>query len=246
MSKRQEIRDRRRREKTRNRIIVIGIILIGALFITYAIISGVRTAQSASATQDAANGDPIQVTPRAYTAQVNGTSMGDPNAPVKLVAYEDFRCSSCLYYTQNIEPGIITNYVETGKVYYTYKVFIVIDGNDGSDASNRAANAALCAAEQNKFWEYHDILYANQVTESAQWFTDPRLVKMAQDVGLDMTKFNQCFSSHKYQTQITQDQLAAQKLGVTGTPSFTINGKLISYNQQTDIINQINAAVSGK
>ena len=89
--------------------------------------------------------------------------LGDPNAPVKVDVYEDFRCSACLYYTQNVEPQIIQNYVETGKVYYTYHFFIVIDGNDGTDASYRSANAALCAGEQGHFWDYHDTLYANQI-----------------------------------------------------------------------------------
>ncbi len=244
MSKRQEIRDRRRKEKVRNRIIVIGLIILGALFITYAIISGLKTAQTANATQAAANGTPIQITPRTFTAKVDGTHLGDSNAPVKVDAYEDFRCSSCLYYTQNIEPTIIQNYVDTGKVYYTYKVFIVIDGNDGSDASYRAANAALCAAEQNKFWDYHDILYANQVTESAQWFTDPRLVQMAQDIGLDMTKFNQCYSAKKYASQIQQDISEGTSLKVTGTPGIFVNGKFVS--DPTTTAQAIDAALAGK
>jgi len=70
---------------------------------------------------------------------------------------------------------------------YTFHSFIVIDGNDGSDASYRSANAAMCAAEQGHFWDYHDTLYANQVSESASLFTDERLTTMAQNLNLDMT-----------------------------------------------------------
>ncbi len=245
MSKRQEIRERHRRQRARNRYIVFGLVVIAAAFITFALVlPGVKTAQEAAATQTIANGNPIVVTPRAFTVKVDGVHLGDPNAPVKLVAYEDFRCSICLNYTQTIEPTIIQNYVDTGKVYYTYAFFIVIDGNDGADASRRAANASLCAAAQNKFWPYHDTLYANQITESADWFTDPRLVKMAQDVGLDMTAFNQCYQAKKYDSTISTDINQATALHATGTPTIVVNGSVVQdYTQTTQAID---AALAGK
>ena len=159
-------------------------------------------------------------------------------------AYEDFRCSACLYFTQNIEPQIIQNYVETGKVYYTYHFFIVIDGNDGTDASTRSANAALCANEQGHFWDYHDTLYANQITESASLFTDPRLVTMAQNLKLDMTAFNQCYQAKKYAGVVQTDIAQGQKLNITGTPSVFVNGTLVSNVSQTT--QAIDTALTGK
>ncbi len=184
MSKRQEIRERRRREQVRNRIIVIGLVVVGALLVTFVLIMpSINTATTAAnATKTAENATPLPVVtiaPRVWNTQVDGVHLGDPNAPVKVDAYEDFRCSACMYFSQNDEPQIIQNYVETGKAYLTYHFFIVIDNNDGTDASYRSANAALCASEQNRFWDYHDTLYANQITESASLFTDARLIKMA-------------------------------------------------------------------
>lgn len=245
MSKRQEIRERRRKQQVRNRFIVIGMVVAGAALVTFALVlPGIKVAQNANATQTAANGDPIVVTPRAFTVKVDGVNLGDPNAPVKVVAYEDFRCSSCLSFTENIEPNIIKNYVDTGKVYYTYAFFLVIDGNDGADASRRAANAAMCAAEQNKFWPYHDTLYANQITESADWFTDTRLTKMAQNVGLDMTAFTQCYQAKKYDAQVVKDMNQAVALKATGTPSVYVNG---TYVQDVSLITQaIDTALAGK
>jgi protein-disulfide isomerase len=249
MSKRQEIRERRRREQIRNRIIVIVLVVAGVLLVTFALIlpslNSARTA--ASATQTAQNATPapvITITPRVFNTTVNGQHLGDPNAPVKLDAYEDFRCSACLFYTQNIEPQVIQNYVETGKVYFTYHFFIVIDGNDGSDASYRAANAALCAGEQNHFWDYHDTLYANQITESASFFTDARLVTMAENLKLDMTAFNQCYQAKKYASVIQADMSQGQTLNITGTPSVFVNGKLVSDVTQTT--QAIDAALAGK
>jgi protein-disulfide isomerase len=248
MSQRQEIRQRRQRERMRNRILVILLVVIGALFIALAlVIPSINNARdAASATQTAENATPIPVitiVPRAFNTAVNGPHLGDPNALVKVDVYEDFRCSGCLYFTQNIEPEIISTYVETRKVYYTYHTFIVIDGNDGSDASQRSANAALCANEQGKFWDYHDTLYANQLSESASLFTDARLVKMAENLQLDMAAFNSCYQAKKYTKDIQADLAAAVSLNLTGTPSILVNGQLTSMNNVTSAID---TALAGK
>jgi protein-disulfide isomerase len=249
MSKRQEIRDRRRREQIRNRVIVILIVVAGALLVTFALIlPSINTATAAAhATQTAANATPIPVitvTPRVFTSKVDGVHLGDPNAPVKVDAYEDFRCSACLYYSQNVEPQIIQTYVDSGKVYYTFHFYQVIDGNDGSDASYRSANAALCADEQGHFWDYHDTLYANQINESATLYTDARLVTMAENLKLDMTAFNQCYQAKKYASVISNDGAKAQSLGVTGTPSIFVDGTLVSNFSQT--AQAIDTALAGK
>jgi protein-disulfide isomerase len=249
MSKRQEIRERHRREQVRNRIIVIVLVVLGALLVTFALIlpSLNNARNAASATQAAANATPIPVvtiTPRVFNTTVNGQHLGDPNAPVKVDVYEDFRCSACLFYTQNIEPLVLKNYIETGKVYYTYRFFIVIDGNDGTDASYRSANAALCASEQGHFWDYHDTLYANQITEDASLFTDARLVTMAENLKLDMTAFNQCYQAKKYASVVQADITQAENLKVNGTPSIFVNGALVSDFRQT--IQAIDTALAGK
>jgi protein-disulfide isomerase len=249
MSKRTEIRERRRREQIRNRIIVIVLVVVGALLVTFALIlPSLNTARTAaSATQTAANATPVPVitiTPRVFNTTVNNNHLGDPNAPVKVDTYEDFRCSACLYYTQNVEPLVIQNYVEMGKVYYTYHFFIVIDGNDGKDASYRAANAALCAGEQGHFWDYHDTLYANQLSESASLFTDARLESMAENLKLNMTAFNQCYQAKKYASVVQNDIAQGQKLNITGTPSVFVNGNLVANISQTT--QTIDTALAGK
>ncbi len=244
MSKRQEIRERRQRERNRNRILVIGLVAAGALLIAFAFIRPLIL--SSQATANATQMPVIAITPRAFTTTVNGVHLGDPSAPVKVDVYEDFRCSICLYYSQNFEPQIIQTYVDTGKVYYTFHSFIVIDGNDGSDASYRSANAALCASEQGRFWDYHDTLFANQVTEEASYFTDPRLVSMAQNLTLNMTAFNQCFQAKKYASDIQADNSQARTLNLTGTPSILVNGKLLQIQTFNDVSTAIDAALAGK
>lgn len=246
MSKRQEIRQRRQRERTRNRILVISLVAAGALLVAFAFIRPL--VKKTQATANATQAPVISITPMAINTQVNGVHLGDPNAPVKVDVYADFRCSACRYYTLNDESKIIQTYVDTGKVYYTYYSFIIIDGSDGTDASYRAANAAMCAADQGRFWDYHDILYTNQVTEDASLFTDERLVSMAQNLNLDMTAFNQCYQAKKYASDINNDTSQAHSLGLTYTPSILVDGTLVQVQQSffDDISTAIEAALAGK
>jgi protein-disulfide isomerase len=249
MSKRQEIRARRRRDQIRNRILIILLVVMGALLVSFALIlpSINNATAAADATKTAANFTPppvVTITPRVFNTKVDGVHLGDPNAPVKVDEYADFRCSACLFFTQQIFPQILQNYVETGKVYYTYHFYIVIDNYDTSGASYRSANAALCANEQNRFWDYHDTLYANQITEDAYLFTDARLATMAENLKLDMTAFNTCLQNKKFDSFVQKDISQAQSLNVTGTPSIFVNGTLVSKFQQT--IQAIDAALAGK
>jgi len=217
MSKRQEVRERRRREESRKRLIAIGMVAAGVLLIFFLLI--------APALKSTDPGNIIQITPAAHTAPVNKTSMGDPNAKVKLDVWEDFQCSGCLSYTKNLEPQILQAYVDTGKIYYTFHFYPFIDGGQGE--SHDAANAAMCAAAQERFWDYHQILFANWIGENAGSYTQARLVAFAQNIGLDMTAFNQCFKDKTYADQIQQDVLAGTKLGVPPTPAIFVNGQMV-------------------
>ena len=161
--------------------------------------------------------------------QVQGTSMGDPNALVVVMAYGDFQCGGCGFYSQSIEPSIIIQYVATGKAYYTFVPFSFLDEIPGAvgDESKHAAEAAYCASEQDKFWDYHDILFANQAPENSGGFSDDRLAGMAAAIGLNVTQFNVCYSSHKYQQRVLNDEIASYGTGITAVPSFIVNGKLV-------------------
>jgi protein-disulfide isomerase len=234
MSKRQEIRQRRQKERTRNRVLVISLVAVGALLIASALIlPGISKNKTPV----------IAVTPKAIYSQENGSHLGDPNAPVKVDIFEDFRCSGCLYYHLNIEPQIIQTYVITGKVYYSFHSYLIIDINDGSDASYRSINAALCAGEQGRFWDFHDTLFANQVTESASLFTDERLNTMAQNLKLDMSAFNQCYKAKRFASEIQDDMTQAQTLQLRGTPSALVNGTLVQVDQ---LASAIDTALAGK
>ena len=249
MSKRREIRSRRQRERTRNRILVILLVATGGLLVVFALIRpGIQKATSTPS----ANETPIVViTPRAVNAPMSETSMGDPNAKVKMDVWEDFQCSGCMYYSTKLEPQIVQTFIDTGKIFYTFHFIPFIDGGTGE--SHQAANAAMCATEQGRFWDYHDMLFANWTGENAGDYTDSRLVAYAKQLGLDMAAFNTCFEANAYANHISQDAQAGSDKGVPPTPGIFVNGKKVDSSQGEnyipsleDISSAINTALMGK
>ena len=89
--------------------------------------------------------------------------------------------------------------------------------------ATKAHEAARCANEQSKFWAYHDKLFASPPKSSLEIFKG-----LAKEVGLDMGRFQACFDSGKYQAAVKKDMEEGQRAGVTGTPAFFINGRLVS------------------
>jgi protein-disulfide isomerase len=175
-------------------------------------------------------GEVIPITPRALP-QANATSLGDTNAPVLVEVWSDFQCPACRIFAEEIEPLVVDNYVTSGKARYFYRQYPFIDDSSIIKESDQAANASMCAADQNRFWDYHDILFANWNGENAGAFADKRLVAFAQALGLDMNKFNACFQANTFKAQINQDLQAGTNAGVTGTPSVFVDGLLLSPGQ---------------
>ncbi|MDE3089284.1 MAG: thioredoxin domain-containing protein [Chloroflexota bacterium] len=115
-------------------------------------------------------------------------------------------------------------YVKTGKVKFTYKYFPVLDRSDEGE-SHWAAQAAECANEQGKFWEYHDKLFIKWLGENVGMYQKRLLKKYAADLKLNTAQFNACLDTAKYAAVVQADIEEGVKLGVGGTPSFFINDK---------------------
>jgi protein-disulfide isomerase len=185
-------------------------------------------------------------TPTFHKASItNGLTMGDANTPVKVVEFADFQCPGCGSYWTNQETTIVKNYVETGKVFYSYSPFSFVGTfvqNNPWDESVKAAEAAYCANDQGKFWDYRDYVFGNQQGENQGHFSRDFLLAIAKKLKLDMTTFTSCFDSNKYAQKITDDNNYAVKQGVNSTPSFTVNGILIDLNK-TDLATAIEDAL---
>jgi protein-disulfide isomerase len=223
-SLRKDLKDRRRKERQKQRQTAVLAIIAGAAILLAIIIlpSLLKSSQPV--------GDFTVITPVARP-QVNGTAMGDPNAPVRIDVFEDFQCPACQYYSQNVEKSIVENFVAKGTVYYVFRNYPFIDDRAATKESDQAANASLCAADQNRFWDYHDMLYANWKGENIGYLTDARLTAFAEAIGLDVKKFESCFDKNLFKDQIEQDLQDGDKMGSAGTPSVFVNGTLISPGQ---------------
>lgn len=157
---------------------------------------------------------------------IDGNSMGDKNAPIQIAEFGDFQCPFCKRFHEETESSLISNYVDTGKVYFTYRSagnWVSKNIGGGNTESQDAAAAAYCAADQGKFWPMHDALFANNGdVENQGSFSKDRLTSIAQGVGLDMKTYQDCFDSGKYADRVQQDYQAAVEAGVHGTPSFVV------------------------
>lgn len=204
-SHRDQFRSQRNKVERRNRIIWISIAAIAALAIAVFFILKNLPVNPASV---------LAPDPRVRT-QVTGLFVGDPNAKVRVVEYSDFNCVHCKDFWANEEAQLLTQYIETGKVYFQYIPMSFV-----SPTSVTTAQAAYCASDQNKFWEYHDYIFANYGAD----FSNSMLKAIAQQVGLNMTDYTSCFNAGKYQLQVTKDMQNAQTAGVDSTPTFLVNG----------------------
>lgn len=161
----------------------------------------------------------------------NGTKIGRDDAPVKIVEYEDAQCPFCLRYTANTEPTLMDEFVKTGKAQIEYKHLPIL----GKSESTLAAIAMTCAAEQNKFWEYHAHVFTIQAKAGQDTneqvdvgrFTENKLKGYASDLGLDRAKFDACYQSPDTLATVSNNSREAQSFGITSTPGFIVNGRQI-------------------
>lgn len=148
---------------------------------------------------------------------------GQASAKVTLVEFADFRCPFCEKFFTDTEPQIIKDYVDSGKVKLAFRQYAFL-----GPASVVAANAAECANDQGKFWDMYEYLYKNQPPESdTSMYTSDTLSQAAGTLGMDAGAFKSCMDDTKFQKNIDADMADGQKISVSATPTFFVNGKQI-------------------
>jgi protein-disulfide isomerase len=240
-SKRKEIKESRRQRQRQQRLITFGIIGIVVLLVAILIaLPSIRAAVNPVGTI-------VPITPDGYT-QTTGMSLGNPNATVKVEVYEDFQCPNCKNFSTDVQPLIVKDYVTSNKIYYTVRMYPFLDYQSATQESHQAANAAECAADQSRFWDYEKILFANWEGENVGSFSDKRLVAFANSIGLDMNAFNSCFNSNKDKGRIDQDLALGAQLGTDqrGTPAVYVNGQYVANWSYDNLKQIIDTALAGK
>lgn len=149
-----------------------------------------------------------------------GFTRGPRDAPVTIVEFSDFQCPFCKTVVATLKQ-LAEKYPT--QVKWTFRDFPIPSLHP---AAPLAHEAARCAGAQGKFWDYHDVLFDRSPRASAQ-----DLKQYANELKLDEAAFNQCLDSGKYRTEVNADMQEGSRLGVTGTPTFFINGRLLVGNQ---------------
>jgi protein-disulfide isomerase len=167
--------------------------------------------------------------PRAEVA-ATGPSKGPANAPITIVEFSDFECPFCSRVVPTLEEVQEKYGDKVRLVFRQYPLPI-------HPSAPKAAEAALCAADQGKFWEMHDIMFAQQKELGVE-----QLKAKASQIGLDTEKFNQCLDSGAQAAAVQADMEAGARAGVNGTPAMFINGISVSgavpYEQLAKVIDE--------
>ena len=213
---------RRRGISTTQILVVVG---VAVLAVALLVILNIRRAPTGTASNLAY---PTGVTPEGEPYK------GLPDAPLELVEYSDFLCSHCGSFADTLAP-LSPDYIETGKVRVVFRNFAFL-----APESGQAAQAAECALDQGagKFWQYHDLLFANLGTGLAA-YSKPRLEMYARQIGLNAATFRDCLSSGAKAGEVQADLDEGKSQGVEGTPTWFLDGQKLSGELPADELRQL-------
>lgn len=149
---------------------------------------------------------------------------GEADAPVTVLEVSDYGCSHCRNFNLGgTAEALDSQYVQTGQVRWIAMPYAL------GEHSAPAAAAALCAADQDAFWEFHHAMFEMQTTDIA--LTQEGFIQAADNLGLDVDTFRDCLSGNEYAATVQNNISAAQRAGVQATPTFFINGEKVEGNQ---------------
>lgn len=158
----------------------------------------------------------------------NFYALGPADAPITIVEFSDFECPFCRRWHAEVYKPLLAAY--PGQIRLVYRNLPLTSIHPDALA---AAEAAMCAGEQDVYWKYHDKLFSSESLGRDVY------LQYAQDLGLNMQTFEACLNDHKYQKTIETDSDFAVNLGVRSTPTFFINGLAVVGAQPLDVFKQV-------
>lgn len=158
----------------------------------------------------------------------NSYAFGPADAPITIVEFSDYQCPYCRRWHAEVYEPLLAAY--PGKIKFVYRNLPLTSIHPDAFP---AAEAAMCAGEQDAYWTFHDKLFGNESLGSDTY------VQYARELGLDMDTFKACLNDHKYQQSIEKDSNFAIDMGIRSTPTFFINGLAIVGAQPLDVFKQV-------
>lgn len=189
---------------------------------------------------------PIELAPGTALPTAEGQLRGDPNAPITIMEFADFECPGCGQFAALQGPDIKTRIIDAGLANFRFYDFPLTSIHQNTMAAHLAAS---CAADQGKFWEMHDALFAGQMDWNSQATTNPRKVfdSYAGQLGLDMTAYNSCFDTQKNLPKIQANAAAGTERGVSSTPTLVVGSRVfpggLTYDQLKAMVDSLRAAL---
>jgi protein-disulfide isomerase len=165
--------------------------------------------------------------PRQAVEEAGRPARGPANAPIEMIEFSDFQCPYCLRAYPTLMQ-VLNTYGD--RIRFVYRHYPLPNHPN----ARPAAEAAQCVNEQGKFWAYHDKLFTSNGR-----LTDEDLKRGAAEVGVDAATFTACFESHKYKADVDADIVAGDQAGVTGTPAFFINGRVLTGAQPFEAFKRV-------
>jgi len=155
-------------------------------------------------------------------------SLGPEDAPITIVEFSDYQCPYCKRWHEQVYQSLLNEY--PGQIRFVYRHLPLTSIHPEAFP---AAEAAMCAGEQNAYWQFHDRLFGGDTLGSDLY------TQYAQELGLDMASFEACVTEHKYQEAVQTDLDFAVDLGARSTPTFFINGLAVVGAQPLDVFKQV-------
>jgi protein-disulfide isomerase len=171
-------------------------------------------------------------------------TIGNPKSAVHLEEYSDFQCPACMRFHDSIFPLLLEEFIEPGLISFTYKPLPILDSNSPDRESHLAAEAALCAADQDSFWPYHDVLFANQGTPNSGQFLQKNLEAMAEALNLNTETFSECLDEGTYTGDVQKQLMLGLNNGIQATPTLVLNGEILEWETYGELQELLNAAVN--
>ena len=186
---------------------------------------------------------PITLAPGTPLPTAEGYLRGDPKAPITIVEFADFECPGCGSFAAVTEPDLRSRIVDAGLANFRYYDFpLAIHQN-----TMAASLAASCAADQGKFWEMHDAIFAGQYDWNTQATSNPRKLfdAYAEKLGIDVAAYKQCFDSQKNLARIEANRKAGMDRGIQSTPTLIIGDKMypggLTYDALKKLVDSLRA-----
>ena len=172
---------------------------------------------------------------------INGNELGSPDAPVVMVAYEDFLCPHCGEFNKNGKARMIEDFIEDGKLRLVFKFFPLDIFAPGSYNTARAGQCIIDLSDDpNGFWQYHDTLFFGE--RGASRYEIENLTNLARSAGVNEREFVECFGSVSVQDKVDQSVREGVADGARGTPHILINGEVFGGNAAN--YDEVRAAVN--